>query len=188
MAFLEVVELKKTYEGPRSGGKAPLLIGGLLALLIVGGGAAAYFGGLFDRKGGDLPAPIVAPARADPIPSPQDPEEKSTDPEIPEPDEGLPPPPDPVIELVKVSIISSPSGAVVEIEGKGQVCSETPCELDLEAGETVEITGRHGKRKQTITFTPSDQNKNLELSLKARPAGGGKSGGGLKIPDLFKDN
>jgi serine/threonine-protein kinase len=106
------------------------------------------------------------------------------------------------IAMTKVSIMTTPQGAVISISGMGQVCSGAPCELELETGKPVEITATSGKKKKTLTFTPSEQNKELTLTLKAKsggkwtpktgggekPAGEKEPTGGLKIPGIFKDN
>ncbi len=107
-----------------------------------------------------------------------------------------------VVVMTNVSINTTPEGAVISISGMGQVCSSAPCELELETGKPVEITATSGKKKKTLTFTPSEQNKEVTLTLKAKAggkwtpkAGGGdkptgkkESSGGLKIPGIFKDN
>jgi serine/threonine-protein kinase len=105
-----------------------------------------------------------------------------------------------------VAVVTDPEGAVVTVEGMGQVCSSSPCDVQLELGKPVKITAELGSKKAEMTFTPSEQNKELKLALKGKAApirkgGGGKVGGGktgtgkgsktssgLKIPDLFKDN
>lgn len=110
------------------------------------------------------------------------------------------------MKMVNVSIQSEPSGAVVVIEGMGQVCSQTPCELALEEGAAIDVEVVMNGRSRKMTFTPSEQNKALTISLSSK---GGKKGGrkiprtegeksgndkpplkedDLKIPNIFKTN
>jgi hypothetical protein len=98
---------------------------------------------------------------------------------------------------ILVTVVTDPEGAVVVVEGMGQVCSKAPCEIQLTQGEPVEVRAELGGKRANMTFTPSEQNRELELLLKGKAPpirkGGGKGGGnsktpsGLKIPDLFKD-
>ena len=104
--------------------------------------------------------------------------------------------------MTGVLIKTKPEGAVISISGMGQVCSSAPCELELATGKSVEITATSGNKKKTLVFTPSEQNRELTLTLKAKgggkwtpKAGGGdkpsgekEPSGGLKIPGIFKDN
>jgi len=119
---------------------------------------------------------------------------------------------DPVPEKVDVRVISEPEGAVVFVEGMGQVCSAAPCTVVLEAGTPVQISAKAGAREEQTAFTPSAENREIKFDLKPKAGGGGgkktkggdgKGGGGagsgsssdkgsgasgLKIPDLFKNN
>ena len=112
------------------------------------------------------------------------------------------------MRLVNVKIESEPSGGVVVIEGMGQVCSQTPCEIALEYGVSVNIEVALNGKRGKMAFTPSDQNKELtiELPMKSVKKGGRKNprnkGDGkppgrddtpkreddLKIPSIFKKN
>ncbi len=112
-------------------------------------------------------------------------------------------------KMVAVRVQTDPKGAVVMIEDKGQVCSRTPCQVDLPAGISVEISAKSGKKAGKMTFTPSEQNKELVLSLKRsrdsgsrkrtrtrkpKPRNGQqpptktKPTTGLKIPDVFMED
>ncbi|MCP4604966.1 MAG: serine/threonine protein kinase [Proteobacteria bacterium] len=113
---------------------------------------------------------------------------------------------------ISVEVKSEPKEAVIFIEGLGQVCSKTPCNVELEAGHPVEIKAKLGNRSAKMTFTPSEQNKELVLEMKkagrrsnkkprnpeiksdSKPDGDkGQSNtktdsSGLKIPGIFKDD
>jgi serine/threonine-protein kinase len=106
---------------------------------------------------------------------------------------------------IVVKVITDPEGAVVNVQGMGQVCSSAPCEVALEDGKPVEVEAELDGKSAKMTFTPSDQNSELTLALKAKAppirkgggkavsggkkkGGNGKTSSGLKIPDLFKDN
>ena len=119
----------------------------------------------------------------------------------------------PVVEKVKVTLGSMPAGAVMLVEGMGQVCSNAPCEVLLVPDSPVTVTARLGDVEKEMIFTPSQQNTDvlLELELpgnkqpeekkpkaakgksRSRTSGSSSSGspsgtGGLKIPDVFKNN
>ncbi len=170
-------------------------------VIIVGGLAGGYFGGFFvspDVKVGGRSNPRTSVAADRVIGSPVQTDSGAPEKQVEE---------SPAVEVMTtVSIKTTPQGAVISISGMGQVCSSAPCELELETGTPVEITATSGKKKKTLTFTPSEQNKELTLNLKAKaggkwtPKAGGekpagkkagsekKTSGGLKIPDVFKDN
>jgi eukaryotic-like serine/threonine-protein kinase len=179
-----------------------MIIGIIAAVLVIGGGAGAYFSGIIPgTKKPDTVAPTAtvptntaapiaaaAPATAAvapvvaPVAAPVAAEKK-----------------------IKVSVNSNPEGAVVSVEGFGQVCPETPCTIELKEGEPSVIEARLNKRTSKMTFTPSTQNSELTLVLKKAPVRGGgrvkpaasgntggkpptkKSSGGLKIPGIFSD-
>ena len=175
---------------------APAVVTIIAVIAAVGGLAGAYFGGFFDSpdgKVGDLSDHGTSVAA-----------DRVIEPPVP-PDSGVPEkqieenPAD--VVMTNVSIKTMPEGAIISISGMGQVCSSAPCDLELESGKPVEITAKSGKKKKTLTFTPSEQNKELTLIVKTKAggkwtpkAGGDKSGeekqasGGLKIPGIFKDN
>jgi hypothetical protein len=197
-------------------GRGRLLLAIIAILVITAGGVTAYLLGLRTGGGGEPIDPSAAGiatgggatasgggAADDGAGKPDD------DSQNQEADTGAAAPP--AVDKIKVNVVSEPPGAVVEIEGMGQVCSSAPCELELDVGKPIKITGSLGKRKDEATFTPSDQNKELWLDLKKAKAtggggkkgggggkqggGGGKQGGGgkktpsgLKIPELFKDS
>jgi len=107
---------------------------------------------------------------------------------------------------ILVAVVTDPEGAIVSVEGMGQVCSKSPCDVSLARGVPVKVEAELDGKSASMTFTPSDQNSELSLELKGKTTapirkGGGKVGGGgkkkggdgktssgLKIPDLFKDN
>jgi hypothetical protein len=104
---------------------------------------------------------------------------------------------------IAVTIKTKPKGALVTIEGLGQVCSSTPCDVELPWGTPVAVEATLDNRSKQITFTPSPQNRELSLTLK-RSRSGGRRGGkrpdtktgsgsatrdnGLKIPKIFENN
>ena len=119
-------------------------------------------------------------------------------------------PPEP--DLVQVSVSSTPEGAIVEIEGKGQVCPTTPCSFPAARGEPLTLLVTHGKTTKKETITPEDDLTELAVKLggksvkkahekpdngkdgsKDKTKGEGKvktknlDSGDLKTPDIFKD-
>ena len=171
------------------------------AILVAGGLAGGYFGGFFDGPGekvdGRSHAGISGAGDqviASPVQRDAGVTEKKVE-ENPQVEESTA-----AVAMTDVLIKTTPEGAIISISGMGQVCSSAPCEL--ETGKSVEITATSGKKKKTLIFTPSEQNRELTLSLKAKgggkwtpkvgggdkPTGEKKPPSGLKIPGIFKDN
>jgi serine/threonine protein kinase len=204
--------------------RAPLAIGILVAILLAAGAVGAYMTGFIggrerkaeraaggesgaagrevvaarDKRGSDTTA--IDAAVGDAI----DTAGKEIAPQV------LPGP-----EKIDVHVVSEPEGAVVFVDGMGQVCSAAPCTVALEAGAPVQISAKAGAREEKTAFTPSAENREIKFDLKPKAGGGvgkkpkggdgkggdGKGGsgasigsgqqqgtGGLKIPDLFKNN
>jgi eukaryotic-like serine/threonine-protein kinase len=191
-------------KGTGRGGRTPVAVWLGLAVLLLGGVglAGAYFGGFF---GAGTAAPTAAPPTK---PTPIAPVSATTAAPPPEPIAPAKPPVEmPVApEKIEVRITTDPTGAVISVDGMGQVCSEAPCTVALEPGRPVNISAKSGAREEATTFTPSAENKELAIAFKAKGAPGGgkkrKNGGegekpggkepgaegGLKIPDVFKNN
>jgi len=197
--------------------RAPLAVGLIVAILLAAGAVGAYMGGFIG--GGE---PVIKPAAggskretggagaavAGKVAS-GGAVDASTGGAADTAGQDVALPIVPAPEKIDVRVVSDPEGAVVFVEGMGQVCSAAPCTVSLEAGAPVQISARDGSREEKTAFTPSAQNREVKFDLKPKiGAGGGKkpkggadakggegsgSGpqqgtGGLKIPDLFKNN
>jgi serine/threonine-protein kinase len=121
------------------------------------------------------------------------------------------------LEKIKVTLGSLPAGAIILVDGMGQVCSSAPCEVMVNPDEPLKVTATIGNQSKTVTFTPSSQNTDLLIELDqkeldklvkhskktvgvkgvkkkkpvsktARKPVKNSSEAGLKIPDLFKNN
>lgn len=111
------------------------------------------------------------------------------------------------IHKIGVTVSSEPQGAVILVSGMGQVCSSAPCNVQLEAGSPTEVEARLEGVSKKITFTASEQNRELSIELdiptkdsskrkrrgasktaKDRTKTKKKNSDGLKIPDFFKNN
>ncbi|MFH1435327.1 MAG: serine/threonine-protein kinase [Pseudomonadota bacterium] len=79
----------------------------------------------------------------------------------------------PTGEKVKVKVDTSPGGAIVEVEGKGQKCPTTPCEFEGLKGETLNLIVTRGRT--TITETVSLSENPTLVSLKIGKTGKKKS-------------
>lgn len=108
---------------------------------------------------------------------------------------------------IAVAVKTIPPEAVISVEGLGQVCSKSPCVIDLDDGTTFEIQARIDNTEAKMEFTPSPQNKEIVIELKQeketprpkRKPGKTKSqngtrkkkknkvNNGLKIPGIFQD-
>ena len=216
-------------ETPRKKSGATIVLG-VVILLLVGLGAAAYFGGFISGKmPGDSKEEKVEHVASQIEMKVGDTAENSGseteemlstetekpaqegvagDSETAEEKEKIAVKPENTTEkdIVMVTIDSDPEGGTVIIEGMGQVCSETPCEVSLEDGVPVEVEIVLNKKSGKMTFTPSDQNKTLRISLYSKTprrggrrtprndggrngsSGSSKTDGDLKIPNIFKNN
>ena len=114
-------------------------------------------------------------------------------------------------EKIKVIFGSIPAGAIIQVEGMGQVCSSAPCEVQVIPDKSLKVTALVGDISKTEIFTPSNQNTELLIELDMKMINSGKNdisqkkprknrrikhkpkknsnkGGGLKIPDIFSNN
>jgi hypothetical protein len=214
-----------TTGSARRRSRAPLVAGIVVAILLGACAVGAYMGGLFGGAGAPVAGPAVGAGRTigktgKAIASGGDEGGSGKGGALGAAGGGLAdtagkekPPVEPVPEKIEVRVVSEPEGAVVFVEGMGQVCSAAPCTVALAAGAPVRISAKSGDREEATAFTPSAENREIKFDLKPkagagggakRPKGGtdkngGSSGGGgagkdpqqgsgLKIPDLFKNN
>jgi serine/threonine-protein kinase len=137
----------------------------------------------------DVPAPTHAEPRA-PLPPPESP--LATPEPLPEPAEPrLAAPvadPAPPSAVVAVEVHSEPSGAAVQIAGKG-VCEPTPCRFQTPRGTPIKVSvSRSGYRTGTTDITPDHDLNQVQLSLHKRREGGrggNRMEGDLMLPDAF---
>ena len=106
------------------------------------------------------------------------------------------------IETVKIAIDTTPEDAVIFVEGMGQVCSKSPCEISLKTGIPKKVIAKKNGSSSEITITPSEQNKEVHLKIEEKKEKKrvkaknrekkkekkNKNENGLKIPDIFKNN
>jgi len=107
--------------------------------------------------------------------------------------------------MVTVHVTSTPTGARVWVEGRGQICDRTPCSFDSSAGEQITVRARAGRSDAETVIAP-EENTTIALVLSRRggaarrggatkaPEGGTtggrrrrRGGNDLKIPDIFSD-
>ncbi|MBX3268838.1 MAG: serine/threonine protein kinase [Sandaracinaceae bacterium] len=115
------------------------------------------------------------------------------------------PPPDAGPRVVQVSVNTTPSGARVWVEGRGEVCAATPCQFETVAGEPITLRSRIGPSEAESELAPAESTT-VHLVLLRRPAGTGRRGGAkaaeggeptgtgrrggggdLKFPDIFRN-
>ncbi len=187
------------------GGLAALVV----ILLLLGGTGVAYFAGM-------LPIPPVDDPKselvvASPSTALQAPEEEKGKREKDSPSEDTSPEEkgeEQIEEIpkIEVSVMSEPEGAVILVKGMGQVCSSAPCKIQLEEGAPIEVEARLDGVSKKLTFTASEQNKELTIEVsrpgkiqprrksvgskttKEHTKSKSKKNDGLKIPDFFKNN
>jgi serine/threonine-protein kinase len=138
---------------------AGFVVAGLVGLVLCAIGIA-YGTGVLDRRvenneeaQAKVPNPVVA--------APGSPSEKVANPQS-----------DTALEKglvhrdkVQVRIETEPSGAVIEVEGMGQVCSASPCDVTLWSGAPLELSASLDGKSAKMIFTASEQNKSAKLIL-----------------------
>lgn len=101
-------------------------------------------------------------------------------------------------EMVTIRVRTRPGGAHVHVEGRGQVCERTPCEIQVARGEEVALSARRGRGRATARFV-AEAERDVALRLRA-PSSRKSSGsarrtkkeptsagsGDLKIPEIFR--
>ncbi|MEZ4339318.1 MAG: serine/threonine-protein kinase [Sandaracinaceae bacterium] len=199
-----VVEPEPTAElSVAAPSRMPLVVGAVVALLLVAGTGGAYWFATQEPDGGatanlstdlpdaglsiaDPPAAVVAADDAGPG-------------EVEAVDAGP--------ATVHVNVSTTPSGARVWVEGRGEVCDATPCRFDTTAGR-----GDHGPRARrpvgsgehaaprgehdhpaVLARVPVAARRGGTKNGEEPSSGGGggrrRTGGGdLKIPDIFRND
>ena len=79
----------------------------------------------------------------------------------------------PTKEKVKVKVDTTPRGAIVEVEGKGQKCPTTPCEFEGLKGETLTLIVKRGKIKisETVSLTENPTMVNIKIGKTGKKKG-----------------
>ncbi len=87
--------------------------------------------------------------------------------------------------MVTVRVETDPSGAAVDIQGKGRACDSTPCEFETSKNEKIVISASRGKSVALADVVPLDDPTLVSLVLKPRKPGAGKGPGpgpGADVP------
>ncbi len=191
------------YSGePRRARMGLAIAGGMLALVAAGVGGYFAFRPQPTAANGTTPVPPVAAAPSHPEENAGlaavDPERASAD----DPERTDPPPETVAPSLVSVRVSTQPSGAEIEVDGRGVVCDPSPCSFDASPGEALRIRARRGRLVASRDLEPTEAME-IEMVLSrrgggARPHGegngngngsqgtGGHSSNDLKIPDWAK--
>ncbi len=191
----------EAIELPPRAGNSKLFIGVAAAVLITAavGAPLVYF---LTKGDGAVTADGHDPGHADaglviaqPPPTP------------PSPDSG---PAEVVVEavdagpaMVTVSVSTTPTGARVWVEDRGNVCESTPCRFETLAGAPITVRARLGRFDGESEIAPAE-NTTIQLAMVRRRRGGGNGhsgngqtknshggggrrfGGDLKTPDIFR--
>ncbi|MCB9593494.1 MAG: serine/threonine protein kinase [Sandaracinaceae bacterium] len=180
-----------------------LVLGGVVAMLLIGGTAGAYWfatqqstQGTDPSAGGATDAGLVIGVPPDGVGDTVDAGQEP----VAEPTDAGP-------RSIDLSVSTTPSGARVWVEGRGEVCASTPCTFDTPAGEEITVRARLGRNEAESVLAPAE-NTMIQLALSRRPPTGGRrggptkaeeggntgggttgrrrGGGDLKIPDIFR--
>lgn len=162
---------------------APIVLGAL-GFLVVGGAAAAYFvvpGMLSDKQDVDTTsaAKALAEGTAEPNPSLA---AEATPPPVATPAAVVSVTPMEESPKVKVAIETTPPGAKVSKDGF-QVCDSTPCEIEVNRGEALELEAKLGNKKGTSKVL-AQQDQTVTIALRGKSGGGTTTGGGEKLCEV----
>lgn len=83
---------------------------------------------------------------------------------------------------MKVAIETTPPGAKVSKDGF-QVCDSTPCEIEVNRGEAVELEAKLGSRKGSSKVL-AQQDQTVTIALRGKTGGGTTTGGGEKLCEV----
>jgi len=100
---------------------------------------------------------------------------------------------------VEITVETYPAGATVTVDGRGEVCTDTPCSFRHPRGQELSLHARRGRTTATKVLTP-EESLTIDLGLGGTRGGGGrgkttgKVGGGggggasgdLKIPTIWQ--
>jgi hypothetical protein len=81
---------------------------------------------------------------------------------------------------VTIKIETKPSGAKIKKSGF-QVCDSTPCEIEVDRGEAIELTAELGSKKG-VSKVEAQEDQTVEIMLRGRTSG--SSGGGDKMCEV----
>ncbi len=175
---------------PSPGSSRGAVIGVLVGVAVVGAGAAALYatqaGGASSVEG---PGTVIAAPPIDAgAPAVLAAAEIDAGAERPTPVDAGP-------RMVAVHVATSQDGARVWVVDRGDVCTETPCSFESEAGVAITLRARRGRAEGELAITP-EADTHVTIALVARrptksggDPGGSDPGGGhgdLKIPDVFR--
>ena len=151
-----------TPQVPKKGGGAGVAIGAVVALLAIGGGVAFYVTQM-DKGAAAEPAPTAEPAVTTP------PAATSAAP-TPTPTPSAEPPEK---KKLTIKIETTPEGAVVT-KGGFEVCEETPCEIEVDPDEKLELKAKKGRavgKKKLIASKDQTVSIKLVAPRAAAPSG-----------------
>jgi hypothetical protein len=157
------------------------MILGALGFLLVGGAVAAYF--IVPKMSSDKEDPdttLAARDLTDGTASPQ-PSETAEAAPVPTPVAVVSVTPMEESPKVKVAIETTPPGAKVSKDGF-QVCDSTPCEIEVNRGEALELEAKLGSKKGSSKVL-AQQDQTVTIALKGK-SGGTPSGGGEKLCEV----
>jgi serine/threonine-protein kinase len=186
--------ITEEYE-PKSSGRG-VWIALVVAIVLGGGGAGAWYamGGAATAREADPIAPITTVGTAPP------------DDAFITPDAFVAPvvEVDAAVELVdsgplriSVHVETTPTGARVTVDDRGEVCEETPCEFEAPAGQEITVRASLRRARGETHIIPIEGMEPVSIRLVARQPGGSGTGGGedpvvrgtgggdLKVPDIF---
>jgi serine/threonine-protein kinase len=192
--------------------RSGLAIGAAVVVLAaaLGGGLVWYLGqGSARDSGASQDATTTVGSAPDPNADPASTADTGVPVAAPDPDAGARPTeapvaePTPVVDAgparVTVHVATTPEGARVYVADRGEVCRDTPCSFETNAGQAITVRATRGRAEGEQQVTPTGET-HLSFELRAprggsRPGGSEQSSGGsggrgigdLKIPDFARN-
>ncbi len=182
------------YAPPSSGGGRMVGIGLALALALGGGGLGIWYamGGSATADGaGHETLPVTTVGTAPPDASEAD----DAGPAIAE-DAAAPVADDTGPHRILVHVITTPTGATVRVDDRGEVCAETPCDFEAAAGQEITVRASLRRAHGETHIIPIEGMEPVSIRLVAHQPSGSSGGpdpttahgtgpGDLKTPDIF---
>lgn len=187
------------------GSKHLAIAGGMLGVLLLGAAGAWWMMGSSPQSDATLESQALHPLDSSPADETANPElvgEETALAETTQPAANAPPSGGEVERQsepggsVSVTVLTEPAGAIVMVEGRGEVCGSTPCPFETPRDESITVRVRRGRHQGEAELTPTDdlsvmvpmrrRTPNRPQASPSTHGGSTRTHSDLKIPSVFR--